>query len=268
MLVVIGDARSNSAGGLEKMQKSWALVTGAGGEIGRETALRLAGAGTNIVAVDINGANAEQTAHMIEAAGYTARAMQIDLSKAEVVSSKIGSQSKELGGFAAVAHIAGIYGEGEIESLTRDFVVDVFAINVFSLFYICKAVLSDMMARRSGSIVSLASVQAQRGEANAATYAASKGAIISFTKSLAREKGPFGIRANVVAPGPINTALFRGGDEGERLAQRIRKRIQAIPAGRLGTPSDVAGAVAFLLSQAADFITGQVLAVGGGEMMQ
>jgi 3-oxoacyl-[acyl-carrier protein] reductase len=250
------------------MQDTWALVTGAGGEIGRETALRLAGAGANVVAVDIVGAHAEQTAHMIEAAGTKARALQLDLSHSDAVAAKIGSQSKELGGFDSVANIAGIFGEGAIESLEPDFIKQVFDINVFALFYVCKAVLPAMMERRKGAIVNLASVHAQRGEINAAAYASSKGAIISFTKSLAREKGRFGIRANVIAPGPINTAHWRLGDEGEKLEQRIKRRVQVIPLGRVGTPADVAGAVVFLLSPSADFITGQLLAVGGGEMMQ
>lgn len=247
---------------------SWALITGGGGEIGRETALRLAKAGSNIVIADCAAQDAEETAHQIENVGRKARVLLVDVGDHDTVTSKVSLLSKELGGFSSLINIAGIFGEGPVEELSADLIAKVFRVNVFGLFYICKAVLPGMMERRTGAIVNTASVHALRGEPNASAYASSKGAVISFTKALAREKGAFGIRANVVAPGPINTAHWRGGDEGERLAQRIEKRIQLIPLRRVGIPADIAGVITFLVSPDSAFITGQVVSAGGGELMQ
>ncbi len=252
----------------DEMRGRWALVTGAGGEIGRETALHLAAAGVNVVATDIAADRAEATAHAVEAAGATAQALPLDVGNFDAVTTGIAAASKRVGGFDYLVNSAGIDGVGAIEDLSPEFIARVFTVNVYGIFYACRAVLPAMMARRRGAIVNVASVHAQNGQANAATYAATKGAIISFTKSLAREKAASGIRANAVAPGPINTALWRGGDAGERLEQRIRERIKVIPLARIGMPSDVAGVIVFLLSPAAAFVTGQVVPVGGGEIMR
>jgi 3-oxoacyl-[acyl-carrier protein] reductase len=141
------------------------------------------------------------------------------------------------------------------------------AVHLNGTFYTCRAVVPGMVARRSGAVVNMSSLHALRGQANGAHYAAAKGGIIGFTKSLAREVSPHGVRVNAVAPGPIDTPLWRSGATGPALEARKRERAKVIPLGRLGEAAEVAGAVLFLLSPAASYATGQVISVNGGELM-
>jgi 3-oxoacyl-[acyl-carrier protein] reductase len=124
-----------------------------------------------------------------------------------------------------------------------------------------------MMQRRFGSIVNMSSLHAIRGQAGRAHYAAAKAAVIGLTKSLAREKGALNIRANAVAPGPIDTPLWRAGRRGPGLRRDMRERAHVIPLGRLGEPEEIAEVIAFLLSARSSYITGAVLTADGGEIM-
>ena len=142
-----------------------------------------------------------------------------------------------------------------------------FAVHVNGTFYTCRAALPGMIAARSGAIVNMSSLHAVRGQANAAHYAAAKGAIIGLTKSIAREKGPLGIRANAVAPGPIDTPLWRGAVPPDEIDAVMAKRSEVIPMGRLGAPAEVAQTIVHLLGPAASYITGQVVTIDGGESM-
>jgi NAD(P)-dependent dehydrogenase (short-subunit alcohol dehydrogenase family) len=247
---------------------SWGLVTGAGSGIGRATAAELASLGANLVLADIAPSGAEDLAHEISARGGKVETIRLDVGDFEKVQSEIGRASRSAGGFRYVVNAAGISGSAPIEALTPDEIERVFRVNVFGTMYVCSTVLPDMMAAQRGSIVNISSLHAQNGQANAANYAASKGAIIGLTKSIAREKAPYGIRANAVAPGPIDTPLWRAAQRGPDVEAAIARRIRSIPLGRLGTPQDVAGAIVFLLGPASAYITGQVIPVGGGEIMR
>ena len=162
---------------------------------------------------------------------------------------------------------AGAFFSGPIETLDDETWQRCFAINAFGVFYVCRALLPGMMKRRQGVIVNISSLHAQNGQPNASLYAAAKGAVMAFTKSLAREKASFGIRANMVAPGPIDTPFWRNAMVTDNLDTVIAQRVKTIPLGRLGQPEDVAKVIVFLLSSSSAYMTGQVVTVGGGEIM-
>ena len=172
-----------------------------------------------------------------------------------------------LGPVCALANIAGIYRLAALEDITDEGWARMFAVHVDGTFHCCRAVLPGMAAAGRGAIVNMSSLHALRGQANAAHYAAAKGAILGFTRSLAREKAKQGIRANAVAPGPIDTPLWRGAAPEDEIEAAMAKRAEIIPMGRLGEPAEVARTVVWLLSEAASYITGQAIAIDGGEIM-
>jgi NAD(P)-dependent dehydrogenase (short-subunit alcohol dehydrogenase family) len=132
---------------------------------------------------------------------------------------------------------------------------------------LCRAVLPGMMERRAGAIVNMSSLHALNGQIGSAHYAASKAAVLGWTRSLAREKGPLGIRVNAVAPGPIDTRFWRGTMTEDDYQTAKAGRVATIPLGRLGQAHEVAETIVFLLGSGAAFITGQVISIGGGEIM-
>ena len=166
---------------------------------------------------------------------------------------------EEAGDVDILVNNAGLTRDGVLARMTDDDWRAVIETNLSSVFYTCRAVSRGMMKRRSGSIVNVSSIVGLRGNWGQTNYAASKAGIIGFTKSIARELGSRGVRANVVAPGYINTRLT------DVLPQEARDAMLAnTPLGKLGDPEDVAGAVRFLSSDEAAFITGEVLLVDGG----
>ena len=172
-----------------------------------------------------------------------------------------------LGPIDSLVNIAGIYEVAKLEDIADDAWARMFAVHVNGTFYCCRAVLPGMIAAQAGAIVNMSSLHALRGQANAAHYAAAKGAIIGFTRSIAREKGKLGIRANAVAPGPIDTPLWRNAVPADEIEAMMAKRSEVIPIGRLGQPAEVAQTIVYLLGPAASYITGQVVAIDGGETM-
>jgi 3-oxoacyl-[acyl-carrier protein] reductase len=183
------------------------------------------------------------------------RALQGDVSKPEEARALV----EEAGDVDILVNNAGLTRDGVLARMTDDDWRAVIETNLSSVFYTCRAVSRGMMKRRSGSIVNVSSIVGLRGNWGQTNYAASKAGIIGFTKSIARELGSRGVRANVVAPGYINTRLT------DVLPQDARDAMLAsTPLGKLGDPEDVAGAVRFLCSDEAAFITGEVLLVDGG----
>jgi len=183
------------------------------------------------------------------------RALQGDVSKPEEARVLV----EEAGDVDILVNNAGLTRDGVLARMTDDDWRAVIETNLSSVFYTCRAVSRGMMKRRSGSIVNVSSIVGLRGNWGQTNYGASKAGIIGFTKSIARELGSRGVRANVVAPGYINTRLT------DVLPQEARDAMLAnTPLGKLGDPEDVAGAVRFLCSDEAAFITGEVLLVDGG----
>ena len=249
------------------MEGRVAFVTGGGSGMGRETARLLAEAGARVTVCDRDGDAARETVEIVERAGGTARVDEVDVSDSGAVNRAVAAAADALGPIDALVNIAGIYRIAAVEDIADEDWARMFAVHVNGTFYTCRAVLPGMIAARSGAIVNMSSLHAVRGQANAAHYAAAKGAIIGLTKSIAREKGPLGIRANAVAPGPIDTPLWRGAVPPDEIDAVMAKRSEVIPMGRLGAPAEVAQTIVHLLGPAASYITGQVVTIDGGESM-
>ena len=249
------------------MEGRVALVTGGGSGMGRETARLLAGAGARVAICDRDGEAARGTGDEIEAAGGTVWTGAVDVSDSRAVDRAVAEAAGALGPIDSLVNIAGIYEVAKLEDIADDAWARMFAVHVNGTFYCCRAVLPGMVAAQAGAIVNMSSLHALRGQANAAHYAAAKGAIIGFTRSIAREKGKLGIRANAVAPGPIDTPLWRNAVPADEIEAMMAKRSEVIPIGRLGQPAEVAQTIVYLLGPAASYITGQVVAIDGGETM-
>jgi len=245
------------------------IITGAGGGIGGATARRFAAEGARVAILDRDLAAAERVAADIVAAGGQARAIACDITQRDQVD-------------AAVA--ATIAAFGPVDVLVNNAGWDVFApflktqpaqwdkliaINLVGALHLQHAVLPGMVERRAGGrIVNIASDAARVGSSGEAVYAACKGGIVAFSKTLAREHARHGITVNVVCPGPTDTALFadykQGAGNPEKLEEAFRR---SIPLGRIGQPDDLPGAVLFFASDDAAYVTGQVLSVSGGLTM-
>ena len=226
-----------------------ALVTGGSRGIGAAVCAELAAAGAEVV---VNYASSA-------AAGGTAHAVAGDVSSAEGAAGLVAHVESAVGPIAILVCNAGITRDNLIMKLTDDDWRAVIDTNLGGAFFTCRAVARPMLKRRAGAIVTVSSVVGVHGNAGQTNYAASKAGLIGLTKSLAKELGSRGIRVNAVAPGYISTALT------DALPQDARDAIlQQTPLGRLGDPADVARTVRFLVSDAAAFVTGDVLAVDGG----
>ena len=252
---------------MEEFKGRHALVTGAASGIGRATALALAKYGANLTILDLNPKGLEDTAAQVAREGVTIVALPLDVSDPAAVSATMRKVEETSGTPDYLVNAAGAFFAGPIEEISDEVLLKCFSINAFGAVYMCRALLPGMSRRGSGVIVNISSLHAQNGQPGASLYAAAKGAVMGFTKSLAREKGASGIRANAVAPGPIDTPFWRNAMVGDDAEAAIARRVKSIPLGRLGRPEDVAAVIVFLLSSASAYMTGQVVTVGGGEIM-
>lgn len=240
-----------------------ALITGASRGIGRAVAIELASRGYRVaVNYQSSRTSAEEAVGIIREAGGTAIAVAADVSEREQVKGLFETVTKELGPVEVLVNNAGITRDNLLMRMKDEEWLAVMRTNLNSVYYCTQEVIRSMMKMRFGRIVAMSSVSGLVGNAGQVNYAAAKAGVLGLIKSVAREAGSRGVTANAIAPGYIETDMTAS------LPEEVRKDILSrIPLGRYGSPSDIARAVAFLVSDDASYITGQVIAVDGGMTM-
>ncbi len=245
-----------------------AIVTGAGQGIGKGIATALGEAGFKVAVADLNQPIAEQTAKEITAAGGTAIAVEIDVTRTDSVASAVRTVEAELGPIEVVVNNAGWDDFMPFTDTTEEFWDKILDINFKGALRVLKAVVPGMAERGFGRVVNIGSDAGRVGSSLEAVYSGAKGGIIAFGKTLAREVAAHGVTVNTVCPGPTDTPALRKFAEDAGDAEKvIGGMTRAVPMKRLGTPDDIGPAVAFLASDGAGFITGQTLSVSGGLTM-
>jgi 3-oxoacyl-[acyl-carrier protein] reductase len=246
-----------------RLEGKVALVTGAARGIGRAIALTLAKEGADVIVSDVNFPGAQQVAQELEAMGRRALAVRADVSILSDVQSMFQKVVEEFGRLDILVNNAGIIRRGSLEDHPDADWELVLAVNLKGTYYCSREAARIMKRQGYGRIVNISSVAGKVGDlASAPSYGASKGAVNTLTKSLARELAPYGITVNAVAPHAIETEMSAEWSEEKR-----RLILAQIPVGRLGRPEEVAAAVAFLVSDEAGFITGEILDLNGGYLM-
>ena len=240
-----------------------ALITGASRGIGKAVALELGKQGATVVGTATSENGAECINQYLSKAHIPGMGLVMDVSNTEHITSGIETIQKSLGDIAILVNNAGITRDNLLARMKEDEWDSVLQTNLKSVFYLSRAVLRAMMKARSGRIINISSVVGVTGNPGQTNYAATKAGMIGFSKSLAKEIGSRNITVNCVAPGFIDTDMTR-----TLSAEQQQSLIQHIPLGKLGKPEDIAAAVAFLASPAADYITGATLHVNGGMYME
>jgi 2-hydroxycyclohexanecarboxyl-CoA dehydrogenase len=243
-----------------------AVVTGGASGIGEATCLRLAGLGHRIAVLDLDGDRAERVAERIRTGGGDALGVAVDVADRPGVEEAFAKVRAHLGPTEILVTSAGIISIGDFADIEPDVWQRIIDVNLTGTFHCCQVALPDMVASRWGRIVTISSSAAQRGSPNAAHYAAAKGGVMVLTKSIARSYASLGITVNSVPPSGIDTPMHQA-NQAAGLVASDEALAKAIPVGHLGTPDDVAAAVAFLVSEEAGYITGQVLSVNGGSVL-
>ncbi len=249
---------------MKELSGKSAIITGSSYGIGKGIALLFAYRGANVIInYSKSEGKAKEVVTEIERKGGQAIAVRADVSKSQDVQKMIGVCMKNFHRIDILVNNAGILPFGQIEEISDEYLEKVFQINFFGAFYCCREVAPIMKKRKYGKIVNISSIAGQQGDhSTAPCYGASKGAMSVLTKSLARQLGPYGINVNAVAPHAIITPMMKYWDEEKR-----KKMKEIIPVRRLGTPKDVAVAALFLVSDEANYITGQIINVNGGYLM-
>ena len=244
------------------LENEVAIVTGASRGIGRAIALELGRRGARVIGTATSEAGAASIGAAFVEAGIKGRGVVLDVASATSVEQCFKDVEANEGTPSVLVNNAGVTHDGLLLRMSADDWQSVIETDLSSVYRTCKAVMRGMMKARRGRIINIASVVAVMGNAGQTNYAAAKAGMIGFTKSLAREVGSRGITVNVVAPGFIVT------DMTDALSDETRKALmEQVPLGRLGSPDDVAHAVAFLASSQAAYITGETLHVNGGMYM-
>lgn len=253
---------------LVEMHGKTALVTGGARGIGRGIVVALTQAGANVAIADLRADVAEQTASEVaQATGARVIAVKTDVADLGDVRAMTERVLQEFGQIDALINNAGWDELKPFLQTTPDFWDKIIAINFKSVLNTCYAVLPHMVARRAGAVVSVSSDAGRVGSLGEAVYSGAKAAIIAFSRTLAREHARDHIRFNVVCPGPTRTPLVEEMQQQDFGSKILGRMAQYVPLGRLGTPEDIAPMVVFLASDAAAFITGQVISVSGGLTM-
>ncbi len=247
---------------MANLQGKVALVTGASGGIGQAVAVRLAADGADLALFGQNVERLQETAGKVKALGRRAECYQVDSKNPEAIAQAMAQVEQAFQRMDVLVNNAGMTKDGLLIRMSVDDWDEVMSVNLRSVFLFTKAAGRVMMKQRSGSIINVASIIGLIGNPGQANYSASKGGIIAFTKSVAKELSSRGVRANAIAPGFISTRMT------EKLSDDLQKKmLEIIPLGRYGSPEDVAGAVSFLAGEDAAYVTGQVLQVCGGMVM-
>ena len=253
---------------MQRFANKTVIVTGGGGGIGGATCRRFAAEGAKVAIFDLNPEAADKVAAEIRAKGGTAEAFRCDITDRASVDAAVAATVQKFGPVDVLVNNAGW-------DIFRPFVKTepaqwdkLIAINLTGALHMHHAVLPGMVAQKAGRIVNIASDAARVGSSGEAVYAACKGGLVAFSKTIAREHSRHNVTVNVVCPGPTDTALFADYKEGagnpEKLEEAFRR---SIPLGRIGQPDDLPGAILFFASDDAAFVTGQVLSVSGGLTM-
>jgi 3-oxoacyl-[acyl-carrier protein] reductase len=236
-----------------------ALVTGASRGIGRSIACILARAGADVALAARNEGLLEQTAAQVRAEARRALVLPGDLKDASLCAETVAAVQREWGRLDILVNNAGQGDSGPVDGIAVERWDEILETNLKALFLLCQAAAPLMRERRWGRIVNVSSIAAQTGGvAGSAAYSASKGGVLSLTKTLARDLGPDGITVNAIAPGQIET------DMGRVAPERLPQLLSGIPLGRLGVPDDIAFATLYLCSEEAGYVTGATLDVNGG----
>lgn len=246
-----------------------ALVTGSSGGIGRAIAIELAACGAKVIVHYLsNRDGAEETAGAIRQAGGEAAVIQADVTDLEQIESLVKQSEQAFGaGIDILVNNAGnLIERRTIEEMTMDLYRSILDVNLTSAVFVTKAVIPGMKAKGGGAILNLSSLAAHNGGGpGSSIYAASKGAILTLTKSMAKELASYGIRANCLSPGFIEETKFHSTFTS---AEARKATIAGIPLGRGGVPQDITGIAAFLVSSHSSFITGETIEINGGAFMR
>ena len=239
-----------------------AIITGAARGIGQAIALDLAAKGADIVIGDVKAEWLSETEEALKQLGAKVTCKELDVTSAEACQNVFNDVAKENGRIDILVNNAGITRDGLLMRMSEEDWDAVLTVNLKGTFNCTKAATRTMMKQRSGSIINIASIIGLMGNAGQANYAASKGGVIAFTKSVAKELASRNVRANAIAPGFISSKMT------DALSEEVQQQmLAAIPLGVFGSPQNVADAVAFLASDQSAYITGQVLSVNGGMYM-
>lgn len=253
---------------MKRFQHKTIVVTGGGGGIGGATCRRFGQEGGRVAVFDLNLEAAEKVADQIRAEGGSALAVRCDITDRDSVDAAVAATEAQLGPIDVLVNNAGwdvFKPFTKTEPAQWDKLI---AINLVGALNLHHAVLPGMAARKAGRVVNIASDAARVGSSGEAVYAACKGGLVAFSKTIAREHARHGITVNVVCPGPTDTALFADYKEGAGNPEKLMEAFtRSIPLGRIGQPADLPGAIAFFASEDAAYVTGQVLSVSGGLTM-
>jgi len=246
-----------------KLKNRVAIITGGAKGIGKAIALTLVREGARVALVDIDQEGLEALKHEIEKNGGEGFALPCDISKSRDVNEMVNQAFRKCGRIDILINNAGIIRRGTIETVTEEDWDRVIEVNLKGTFNCCRAVVAIMKQQGYGKIVNISSIAGKMGDITSAPgYGSSKAAVDSLTKTLARQLARYGINVNAVSPHAIETEMSAQWSE-----ERRKEIIASIPLGRLGKPEDVAEAVLFLASDSASFITGEILDVNGGALM-